>query len=103
MISKKENIMSASVIRPRGKPRKYSTIEESKSAKLRYLREYNTTQNAKESRKRYNDKLTRKRQQKAILKKFSENPTLCKETLKEALENEQLFNILKELIQAKEA
>jgi hypothetical protein len=90
--------MSASA-KPRGKPRKYPTAEASKSAKLRYLREYNDTQKAKESRKRYTDRLTKQRQKKAILKKFSENDTFCKETLKEALKNEQIRNIIKELMQ----
>ena len=98
LISKKENIMSASVRRPRGQPRKYFTDDEKKRGRLQASLKFSKTEGGKNARSRYRVKQRDKLRKAKMLKYFSDNHTLYKETLKEVIQNEQLFNILKELI-----
>jgi Holliday junction resolvasome RuvABC ATP-dependent DNA helicase subunit len=86
----------------RGRKPRYDTAEEIVAHRARYMNEYYQKEEVKERLKIYQARKKHKRQIKALLKKFSDNEGLYKDTLKEAIQNEQLFNILKELIESSE-
>jgi Holliday junction resolvasome RuvABC ATP-dependent DNA helicase subunit len=87
----------------KGRKPQYNTAEEIVAHRQRYMNEYYQKEEVKERLKIYQARKKQKRQIKSILKKFSENEGLCKNTLNEVIQNEQLFHILKELLESQES
>jgi hypothetical protein len=93
--------MSTTVRSQRGRKQKHFSEEAKSKARLDASLKFNKTEKGKKARNRYRVKQRDNIRKAKMVKYFSDNPTLCKETLIEALKNEQIRNILKELMHPK--